>query len=72
MFCLDRVALQHNIPFQYCGLMFLGILFGMLLAILPYTFLVNMSDRIFLPGIERRGVATPPVESRLKVVVSAW
>ncbi|KAJ3480559.1 hypothetical protein NLI96_g8260 [Meripilus lineatus] len=62
---------QHNIPFQYCGLMFLGILFGMLLAILPYTFLVNMSDRIFLPGIERRGVATPPVESRLKVVVSA-
>ncbi len=52
--------------------MFLGILLGLILAVIPYTFLVDASEKIRLPGVERKGVPTSPVEARLKVVVSAW
>ncbi|THH32230.1 hypothetical protein EUX98_g1963 [Antrodiella citrinella] len=62
---------QHNIPFQLCGLMFLGIAIGMALAVIPYPFILRMSQKIFIPGIERRDVPTPPQENSLKVVLPA-
>ncbi|CAL1716072.1 unnamed protein product [Somion occarium] len=60
---------QHGIPFQLCGLMFLAVTLGMVLAVLPYTWLVQTFRRLPLLGIER--VGTDPKELNLKVVLSA-
>ncbi|TCD71981.1 hypothetical protein EIP91_000113 [Steccherinum ochraceum] len=62
---------QHGIDFQLCGLMFLGIAIGMAIAVIPYPYILHMSQKVHIPIIERRTHPTPPQENSLKVVVSA-
>ncbi|EMD31510.1 hypothetical protein CERSUDRAFT_119731 [Gelatoporia subvermispora B] len=62
---------QHGIPFQLCGLMFLGVSLGMVIAIVVHPYLVRLSERIPLPGIERSGADRHPEETHLKVVLLA-
>ncbi|KAK7691497.1 hypothetical protein QCA50_004896 [Cerrena zonata] len=61
---------QHGIKFEVCGVLFLGVTFGMVFAILPYPQLVRLFKRIPLPGIDRPGHEDEP-EAQLKVVLSA-
>ncbi|CAL1710981.1 unnamed protein product [Somion occarium] len=61
---------QHGIPFQLCGLLFIGVTLGMLLAVFPYAWLIKTFRRLPLPGIDKPGNETQP-ESTLKVVLTA-
>lgn len=57
--------------FEICGVLFLGVTFGMVFAVVPYPQLVRLFKRLPLPGIDRPGNEDGP-ESQLKVVISAW
>lgn len=52
--------------------MFLGVSLGMVIAIVVHPYLVRLSERIPLPGIERSGADRHPEETHLKVVLLAW
>ncbi|OCH85565.1 MFS general substrate transporter [Obba rivulosa] len=62
---------QHGIPFQLCGLMFLGVSLGMVIAITVHPYLVRLSEHIPLPGVEQNLAAGHPEETHLKVVLLA-
>ncbi|KAH8100973.1 MFS general substrate transporter [Cristinia sonorae] len=62
---------QHGIPFQLCGLTFIGIGIGMVSAVAFYPYILRASQKIFIPGIERRGIQTPIQENNLKAALSA-
>jgi hypothetical protein len=65
---------QHNIPFRLCGLMFLFIPVGMLVALILYQCLTNLSTRLPLPlpGIVTKDIALTDPENELVLVLSAW
>ncbi|OBZ67552.1 Polyamine transporter 2, partial [Grifola frondosa] len=63
---------QHGIPFQLCGILFLAISVGMLIAIVAFSSLVRLSEYIRIPLVERKGVVLPMEETHFKVVLSAW
>jgi len=64
---------QHNIPFRLCGLMFLFIPVGMLVALILYQWLTNRSTRLPLPifGFVTKDVAPTDPENELVLVLSA-
>ncbi|KAI0306294.1 MFS general substrate transporter [Multifurca ochricompacta] len=62
---------QHNIPFRLCGLMFLPIVAGMFVLIAGYQPLTRLFARLPLPGIVPQGKVLAPLESDLKLVISA-
>ncbi|KAH8100972.1 MFS general substrate transporter [Cristinia sonorae] len=68
---IDGHFYQHGIEFQLCGLMFLPVAFGMLLAVASYPQLLRISQKIYIPGIECKDIPTQPQENNLKVVVFA-
>jgi len=69
-----RDICQHNIPFRLCGLMFLFIPVGMVVALILYQCLINPSTRLPLPvpGIVTKDVALTDPENELVLVLSAW
>jgi hypothetical protein len=69
-----RDLCRHNIPFRFCGLMFLFIPVGMLVALILYQCLTNMSTRLPLPfpGIVTRDVALTVPKNELVLVLSTW
>ncbi|KAH9958330.1 MFS general substrate transporter [Russula dissimulans] len=62
---------QHNIPFRYCGAMFLFIPVGMLMAVVLYPCLIKLFARLPLPGIKPKGRRLNEAERRLTVVIPA-
>ncbi|EIW54811.1 MFS general substrate transporter [Trametes versicolor FP-101664 SS1] len=62
---------QHVIPFQLCGLLFLSISLGMLISVIVFGPLVQLSERVRLPIIERKGETMPMEETQLKSVIIA-
>ncbi len=69
-----RDICQHDIPFRLCGLMFLFIPVGMLVALILYQCFTNMTTRLPLPllGIVTKHVALTDPENELVLVLSAW
>lgn len=64
---------QHNIPFRLCGLMFFFIFVGMLVALILYQRLTNLSTRLPLPlpGNLTKHVALTDPENDLVLDLSA-
>jgi hypothetical protein len=69
-----RNIYQHNIPFRLCGLMFLFIPVGMIVALILYQCLTNRSTRLSLPllGFVMKDVAPTDPENELVLVLFAW
>ena len=63
---------QHNLQFRLCGLMFLFIPLGMIIALLSYQFLTELFARLPLPGIVPNGMVLDEPERNLKLVLSGW
>jgi hypothetical protein len=63
---------QHNIPFRFCGLMFLFIPLGMPLALILCQRCTDLSSRLPLPGIVPKGQALTSAENGLVLVLPAW
>ncbi len=67
-----RDICQHNIPFRLCGLMFLFIPVGMLVALVLYQRHTSLSARLPFPRIITKGVAPTDPENGLMLVLTAW
>ena len=63
---------QHNVPFRFCGAMFLFILVGLLIGLVLHPRLSDLLYDLPLPGIVPKGQRLDEAESRLKVVIPAW
>jgi len=60
---------QHNIPFRFCGAIFLFIPVGMVMAVVLHPLLTKLFDCLLLPGIQPK--RPDEVEQRLKAVIPA-
>ncbi|TBU25470.1 MFS general substrate transporter [Dichomitus squalens] len=62
---------QHDIPFELCGLMFLFVLFGMVLSVVTFDTMLKISERMRIPVVERIDPGLPAEETQLKIVIPA-
>ncbi|KII89830.1 hypothetical protein PLICRDRAFT_40003 [Plicaturopsis crispa FD-325 SS-3] len=60
---------QHGIPFQLCGLTFMGIPLGMGILCAFIDPLLKMSKKLPLPGVERKNPPIEEQEARLKLTL---
>jgi hypothetical protein len=67
-----RDICQHNIPFRFCGLVFLFVTVGMILALVLCQRLVNLCARLPLPGIVPKDRALTDPENYLVLASFAW
>ena len=52
--------------------MFLSVSLGMIVSVVSFNYLVQTSEKVRIPLIERKGEKLPMEETHLKVVIIAW